>query len=102
MNKQLKQTFILYTIFMGIVIAWRTLMNFFSGLSLVNFAGAGINFVALLAIYIVLLALALTHSEIRRRTIDLLILAGLLLFMEFIVYIPLEYGLKNYNIYIHP
>lgn len=99
MNKQLKLTFVLYAVFTGIIMAWRTLMNFFSGLSLINFAGAGVNFVALLALYIILLALALTYPEVRKRTMDLLVIAGLLLLMEFIVYIPLEYGLKNYNIY---
>lgn len=100
MVKELKVSFILLAIFSGIVMAWKSFMNFFSGLSVITgSAGAGINFFAILAILVLLLAIMLKNKDVRKRIIDMFILASVLAVMEFIVYLPLEFGISSYDVY---
>jgi len=96
MSKQLKLSFILFAVFAGIVMAWKSFMNFFSGLSVITgSAGAGINFVAILTILVVLLLIVFTNKEVKKRIMDLFIVACVITFLEFFVYIALEFGIKN-------
>ena len=91
MAKELKLSFILLAIFTGIIMAWKTLLGFFSG--------AGISFVAILTILVVLILLVLQNAEVRKRIIDMVVVAGVISFMEFIAYIPFEFGVSNYQVY---
>lgn len=91
MTKDLKLSFVLFAVFSAIIMAWKTLIGFFSG--------AGINFVAILTILVVLILLILKNKEIRKRILDMFIVAAVLTFMEFIVYIPFEFGASSYEVY---
>lgn len=90
MTKELKLPFILLAIFTGIIMAWKTLIGFFSG--------AGVNFVAILTIMVVLLLLVLQNSVVRRRIMDMFVIAGIITFLEFIAYFPFEFGTSNYKV----
>ncbi len=89
MSKNLRISFILSLIFAGILIAWGTISNFFSGV--------GVPFVSILGILIVLLALILTDDFVKSRTKDIFILACVFTFLELFVYLLLEFGLLNVN-----
>ena len=91
MSKELKLPYILLAIFTGIIMAWKTLLGFFSG--------AGVSFVAILTILVVLILLVLQKAEVRKRIIDMVVIAGVISLMEFIAYIPFEFGVSNYEIY---
>lgn len=89
MSKNLRISFILSLIFAGLLIAWGTISNFFSGV--------GVPFVSILGILIVLLALILTDDFVKSRTKDIFILACVFTFLELFVYLLLEFGLLNVN-----
>ena len=91
MSKDLKLSFVLLTVFTGIIMAWKTLINFFNG--------AGINFVAILALAIVLLLIILKNKETRSRIMDMFIISCVFVLLEIIVYIPVEFGISKYSIY---
>ena len=59
MTKDLKISFVLLAVFTGIIMAWKTLINYFGG--------AGINFVAILTSAVVLFLLILKSKETRSR-----------------------------------
>jgi len=90
MTKELKLPFILLAIFTGIIMAWKTLIGFFSG--------AGVNFVAILTIMVVLLLLILQNSAVRKRIMDMFVIAGVITLMEFIAYFPFEFGTSSYKV----
>lgn len=91
MAKDLKISFILLAIFSSVVMAFKTLMGFFSG--------AGVNFVALIALVSALLIIMLKNPCVKNRVKDMFIVACVLTVLEFIVYIPVEFGLSSYNVY---
>lgn len=91
MIKEMKLSFALLAIFSAIIMAWKTLMNFFSG--------AGLNFVALLTLMVILLLIILKNKNVKNRIMDMFVVASVLTLMEFIVYIPFEFGVDSYNVY---
>ena len=91
MNKELKVPFILLAVFTGIIMAWKTLLGFFSG--------AGVSFVAILTILVMLILLVLQKTEVRKRIIDMVVIAGVITLLEFIAYIPFEFGASSYSVY---
>ena len=96
MSKNLKISFILSLIFAGVLIAWGTISNFF--------AGTGVCFVAIVGILITLLILMLTDDFVRARIKDLFILVCVFTFLEFFVFLLLEFdqmdGVQNYQMVI--
>ena len=89
MTKNLKLSFLLTAIFSAIIIAWRTLQTFFSGV--------GINMVALLAIIAFLVTVCLADKFVFNRIKDLLIIAGIFTVLEIIVYFGLEFIIDGYT-----
>lgn len=89
MSKNLKISFILSLIFAGVLIAWGTISNFF--------AGTGVCFVAIVGILITLLIFMLTDDFIRARIKDLFILVCVFTFLEFFVFLLLEFDLITYD-----
>ena len=89
MNKNLKLTFILSLILFAIVIAWNTFVAYFSG--------AGINFIAVLGLFVVILALYLTDNYVRSRTKELFIVSAVFTGLEFIVYLVTEFRIGGYE-----
>ena len=92
MSKELKLSFILLAVFSAIVMAWKTLMSFFNGV--------GLNFVAILAIIVVLLLLILQNENVKNRIKDMFLVACVFAVLEFIVYIALEMGVSSLNVYM--
>ncbi len=95
MNKNLKISYILFFVFSAIVIAFRTLAGFFSGV--------GINFVALLGLVFAVLALSFNDKTIMKRVKDLFFIACVFCMLELIVYFACEFGhgenLLGFDIY---
>jgi len=91
MAKDLKLSFILFAVFSAIIMAWKTLMGFFSA--------AGVNFVAIIALICVLLLIMLKNQCVKNRIKDMFIVACFFAVMELFVYIPVEFGISSYNIY---
>lgn len=89
MNKNLKLSFILFTIASAVIIAWRTLANFFNGV--------GLNFVTLLIVVAVSLSLILTNKYVYNRIKDLFFTLCGLAILETIMYFAVEFSfnLKN-------
>ena len=90
MAKELKLSFILLAIFTGIIMAWKTLLGFFSG--------AGVSFVAILTILVVLLLIILQNKSVRKRIMDMFVIASVITFLEFIAYFPFEFGTSSYKV----
>ena len=89
MNKNLKLTFILSLILFALVIAWNTFVAFFGG--------AGITFIAVVGLFVVILALYLTDNYVRSRTKELFIVSAVFTGLEFIVYLVTEFNMGGYN-----
>ena len=89
MTKNLKLTYILVAVASAIIMAWRTLSNFFGGV--------GINFVAMLIIVAFLVLIMLTDKFVFNRTKDLLIAAFAFAALELIVYFGLEFVVDSYS-----
>ena len=62
MIKEMKLSFALLAIFSAIIMAWKTLMNFFSG--------AGLNFVALLTLMVILLLIIPCFAIKKRNNLE--------------------------------
>lgn len=84
MYKNLKWSYIVCFILSVVVIAWRTLANFFGGV--------GINFIALLVVVAVLLTIFIFDKETRSRMRDLFIICCAFAVLESVVYFPYEFG----------
>ena len=89
MSKNLRISFILSLIFAGILIAWGTISNFFSGV--------GISFISIVGILIVLLIFILTDDFVKSRIKDIFIFACIFTFLELFVFLLVEFGLLNYE-----
>lgn len=87
MAKNLKMTFILFMCLAGVVMAFKTLVIFFSG--------AGIAFVALLGLLGTLCFLC-KDAEVRRRVLDIFIIACVLVALEFFTYFIIDILTKGY------
>ena len=89
MTKNLKLAFILFFIFSAILIAFKTLTNFFSGVA--------INFIALIGLLFVVLLLIMNDKTLLNRIKDLFIIAGVFCVLELLVYFVFEYDLGTYK-----
>lgn len=89
MTKNLKLTFILFFIFSAILIAFKTLTNFFSGVA--------INFIGLVGLLFVVLLLIMSDKTLWSRIKDLFIIAGVFCVLELLVYFVFEYDLGTYK-----
>lgn len=90
MSKNLKLSYILLLIFSAIVVSFKTLISFF--------AGVGINFVAMLSIFAVLLFFLLTDEFVRNRIKDMFCVVCFFVLFEFMVYIVFEFGVSNVRV----
>lgn len=95
MSKNLKTTYILFFIFSAILVAWKTLSNFFGGVA--------INCVALIGLVFVVSLLSCKDKEIFARIKDLLIISGVFCVLELVIYFSHEFGygeiIKGFEIY---
>ena len=91
MSKNLKLSYILTFVLFVISFAWQTLTNFFNGV--------GINFVAMLAITLTLMAIVIVDKPTRKRMIDLFVICALFVVMESIIYFALEFGSPTLDLY---
>jgi len=87
MNKNLKLSFILFVIASVVIVAWRTLYNFFGGV--------GLNFVALLLIIAIIISFILSDKFVFHRTKELFITLCSLTTLELIVYFAFEFKAFN-------
>lgn len=83
MTKNLKLSYILIAVASAILMAWRTLYNFFGGV--------GLNFVALVIISTVLLIIVLTDKFAFNRIKDLFIITCAFVVLELITYFGFEF-----------
>lgn len=91
MSKNLKWSYLLCFILSVVVIAWRTLSNFFGGV--------GINYITLLVIVAMLVSIVVFDKETFNRTKDLFIAACVFTGLETIIYFPFEFGgCVNYDV----
>ncbi len=79
MTKNLKKSYLLSVIFSCIMIAWRTLANFFGG--------SGINFVSLIIIIGMLAFFMIKEKYVWKRIKDIYVLICVFSLMEFLIYI---------------
>lgn len=89
MSKDLKLSYILFFIFTAVLIAWRTLMSFFSGV--------GINFVALVGLAFAILLLCFNNKKLFSRIRDLFFIACGFCVLEIIIYFAFEFGTNTFN-----
>lgn len=75
MSKNLKISYILSMIFAGIIMAWGTISNYFSGV--------GVCFILLVGILTTLLIFLLTDSFVKSRIKDLFIVTCVFVLLEF-------------------
>ena len=95
MTKNLKLTYILLFIFSAILIAFKTLSNFFGGV--------GLNFIALIGLIFAILLISLKDKSLMKRIKDLFILTVVFASMELIMYFACEFGngecIKGFSVY---
>ncbi len=84
MKKEIKLSFILLLVFSAVCISWNTFANFFNGV--------GVSYVVMLIVVGTLAYLMITDKEVRARVRELFILSCVLCGLEFIVFVPFEYG----------
>lgn len=84
MSKNLKLNYILSIVFVGIVLAWKTLTNFFWGV--------GVNFVVLFLIMCALTYIILSDKFIRSRWMDVFCLLTVVFVLEIPVYFGVEFS----------
>ena len=84
MTNTLKISFILSSIFSGILIAWNTLSSFFHGV--------GINYIALLGIIFSLAIIYCTDKIAFKRSKDIFFISCLFCVLELVVYFACEFG----------
>ncbi len=90
MSKKLRITFISFSAFFAVIVAYITLGNYFSGV--------GLNLVALIALLAVCVAAYVGDTEVRSRTRDLLPVASVLLIGELIAFFFMEFGWGNASV----
>lgn len=95
MFKDLKLSYILFFVFSSILVAWRTLSQFFHGVA--------INFIALLALAFVILLICHKDRKVFNRIKDLLLVAGVFCTLELVIYFSNEFGygefIKGFIVY---
>lgn len=91
MTKNLKLSFILYSVFFFIIIAWNTLSNMFRGV--------GISFVATIAILAILLVIYLTDESVTKRTRDLHFTSCIFAILQFITYFFINFGIGGTGVF---
>lgn len=95
MSKNLKLSYILLFVFSAIILAWKTLANFFNGVAM--------NFVALLGLTFVVVLNCLNDKELFKRIKDILIVACSFCVLELVIYFACEFGagenLLGFSIY---
>lgn len=84
MSKELKLSFILFFALSCVVIAWKTLSNFFGGVA--------INFIGIVGLLFGVVLLCIKNKEIVKRIRDLFVVSLLLIVLEMIVYFACEFG----------
>ena len=89
MNKYLRTSFILYFVFAVIMVAWRTIGNFFNGV--------GIAFVGLIALLGAIIALANSCKHTASRTRELLITCSVFTILEFFEYFVFEFQIGTFE-----
>ena len=87
MSKNLKLSYILFFIFSAIIIAWKTLSSFFSGVA--------INFVAIIGLTITILLLSTKDKCLMRKVGDLFVLSCVFCVLELFIYFAFEMGWNN-------
>ena len=90
MSKNLKLTYILFFAFSAVILAWRTLLNFFNGVA--------INFVGIIGLLFVVLFLIFQDKNLFKRIKDLFFIACGFCVLELIVYFVFEFGCDNINV----
>lgn len=85
MSKNLKLSYILLFAFSAILIAWKTLSNFFNGVA--------INFVGILGLIFAITLICFSDKSIMKRILDLFILACVFGVLELIIYFAFEFGI---------
>ncbi len=88
MEKNLKLSYILLFAFSMIVMAFKTLTNFFNGV--------GVNCVGLIALVFVLTIILITDKPTAKRVWDMFTVACALLLLELIIYFACEFGIGLY------
>ena len=95
MNKSLKISYILFFVFSAILIAFRTLASFLGGV--------GLNFVAMIALVLVVLTFSIKNKFIMKRVKDLFFISCVFCILELVVYFACEFGygenLLGFDIY---
>ena len=95
MSKNLKLSYILMFVFSAILVAFKTLTNFFGGVA--------VNFVALLALVLVILLISYKDKELMNRIRDLFIIACVFCVLEIVIYFACEFScgenLLGFSIY---
>lgn len=91
MTKNLKLAFILFSVFFGIIMAWNTLTNFFSGV--------GLNYVAILVVLALILMLTLTDKFVASRTKELFISVIVFAVLEFLIYFIFEFQIGSFKVW---
>lgn len=95
MSRNLKLSYILFFAFSAILIAWKTLSNFFGGVA--------INFIALLGLVFVVVLTCLKDKDLWKRIKDLIFIAGAFCILELVIYFACEFGygerLTGFSVY---
>ncbi len=84
MDKNLKLSYILLFVFSMIVVAFKTLTNFFGGV--------GINCVALLVLAFILMITMLKDKSVAKRIWDMFTISCAILLLELVMYFACEFG----------
>ena len=84
MSRNLKLSYILFFAFSAIILAWKTLSNFFGGVA--------INFITLLGLVFVVILTCLTDKDLIKRIKDLLIISVAFCALELVMYFACEFG----------
>ena len=87
MTKNIKVSYILFFVFSAILIAWNTLMNFWSGVA--------INFVGIVGLTFTVGFLSIKDKDSFKRIKDLFFIACGFCLLELIVYFAFEFGWDN-------
>lgn len=91
MTKNLRYSFILFSILSLVVVAWGTLTSFFNGV--------GVNFAVLLVVIALLILLMFTDEYTKNRTKDMLWISIAFVVLEFLIYFIFEFNIGNYKVW---
>lgn len=89
MSRNLKTTYILLFVFSAVVVAWNTLLRFFSGVAL--------SFITLVGIAFTIFLLSLSDKGIMKRIRDMFIICCAFLVLEIVNYFAFEFGWYSLN-----